>query len=130
MTPSNLQQRYDELKREIHFHNYRYHVMDNPVISDYEYDQLLVEIREIEAQHPDWVTPDSPTQRAGAAPADGFVKVQHSGPILSLGNAYSPEEIHAWIERIAKVDERALTADFVVETALSGWCFRSRRYPR
>jgi len=120
MTPSKLQQHYEELKREIHFHNYRYHVMDNPVISDYEYDQLLAEIREIEAQYPDWVTPDSPTQRAGAAPADGFVKVQHPGPILSLGNAYSPEEIHAWVERIAKVDERALTADFVVEPKLDG----------
>jgi DNA ligase (NAD+) len=120
MNQANLQQRYENLIREIHFHNYRYHVMDDPVISDYEYDQLLLEIREIEEQHPDWVTSDSPTQRAGAAPADGFVKVQHPAPILSLANAYDTGDLHAWLERIAKVDERALDADFVVEPKLDG----------
>ncbi len=120
MTPIDSRHYYEELKQEIHFHNYRYHVLDAPLISDYEYDQLLVEIRQIEAQHPDWVTADSPTQRAGAAPVEGFVKVQHPAPILSLGNAYNTEDLRAWLERIAKVDERALDADFVVEPKLDG----------
>jgi DNA ligase (NAD+) len=118
MTDNHL--RYEELKTEIHFHNHRYHVLDAPIISDYEYDQLLVELRQIEADHPDWITPDSPTQRAGAAPAEGFPKVQHPAPILSLGNAFSPSGVRAWLERIAKVDERALEADFVVEPKLDG----------
>jgi len=113
-------QGYEELKKEIHFHNYRYHVLDDPMISDSEYDQLLVEIRQIESQHPEWVTPDSPTQRAGAAPAEGFVKVQHPAPILSLANAYDADDLVAWRDRIAKVDERALDADFVVEPKLDG----------
>ena len=113
-------QDYDDLKNEIHFHNYRYHVLDDPVISDYEYDQLLLRIRDIEAQHPGWITPDSPTQRAGAPPADGFDKVQHPAPILSLANAYSADELNAWLTRIVKVDDRALNADFVVEPKLDG----------
>ncbi len=112
--------RYEELQKEIHSHNYRYHVLDDPVVSDFEYDQLLLEIRQIEEQHPDWITPDSPTQRAGAVPADGFVKVRHPAPILSLANAFDVDGLRAWLERIAKIDERALDADFVVEPKLDG----------
>jgi DNA ligase (NAD+) len=113
-------QDYEALKKEINFHNYRYHVLDDPVISDYEYDQLLVRLREIEAQYPDWISPDSPTQRTGAAPADGFVKVRHPGAILSLANAYDEADLYAWLDRIAKVDERVLNTDFVVEPKLDG----------
>ncbi|MFC1996458.1 NAD-dependent DNA ligase LigA [Chloroflexota bacterium] len=111
---------YNELKKEIHFHNYRYHVLDDPLISDYEYDQLLVEIRQIESQNPNWVTQDSPTQRAGAEPAAGFVRVQHPAPILSLANAYDTDDLRAWLERIAKIDERVLDTNFVVEPKLDG----------
>ncbi len=117
---SESHQDYEELKNEIHFHNYRYHVLDDPIISDYEYDQLLVEIRQIEFKHPDWITPDSPTQRAGAAPAEGFVKVRHPAPILSLANAFDADDLVAWRDRIVKVDERVLDADFVVEPKLDG----------
>ena len=113
-------QRYEELKKEIHLHNYYYHVLDAPVISDYEYDQLLVELRTNEAEHSDWITHDSPTQRTGAAPADGFVKVRHPAPILSLGNAFGADDVHAWLERVAKVDESVLDADFVIEPKLDG----------
>ncbi len=120
MNNSKLRQRYAELQKEIHAHDYRYHVLDNPVISDYEYDQMLLEIREIEDQHPDWVTPDSPTQRAGASPAQGFVKVQHPAPILSLGNAYDAADLRAWVDRIVKLDDRVLDADFMVEPKLDG----------
>jgi DNA ligase (NAD+) len=118
MTP--LETQYQQLKQEIHYHNYRYHVLDSPVISDYEYDQMLVQLRQIEAQHPDWVTPDSPTQRAGAMPAEGFTKVQHPAPILSLANAFDEDGVRAWLDRIAKVDERVLQADFAVEPKLDG----------
>ncbi len=115
-----LEQRYQELKKQVNYHNYRYHVLDAPVISDAEYDRLLAELRALETAHPDWVTPDSPTQRAGAAPAEGFPKVRHPAPILSLGNAFDAADVRAWLERIAKVDERALAADFVVEPKIDG----------
>jgi len=88
--------RYEELKQQLHFHNYRYHVLDDPVISDVEFDRLLKELRQIEADHPDWVTPDSPTLRAGAKPADRFVKVRHPAPILSLSNAFGGGDARGW----------------------------------
>ena len=113
-------ERYEQLKKEIHFHNYRYHVLDDPVISDAEYDQLMRELYAIEVEHPDWVTPDSPTQRAGAPPAEGFPKVRHPAPILSLANAFSDDDLRAWLERIAKLDPRVLDTDFTVEPKLDG----------
>ncbi len=112
--------RYEELKREIRYHNYRYYVLADPVISDAEYDRLMAELRRIEAEHPDWVTPDSPTQRAGAPPAEGFAKVRHPAPILSLANAFSRADLEAWLERIAKLDPRVRQAAFMVEPKLDG----------
>ena len=108
--PQPLFQRYEQLKRDIHVHGYRYHVLDAPVISDYEYDKLVAELAQIEAEHPDWVTPDSPTQRAGATPLDKFVKVRHPSPILSLANAFGTDDVRAWFERIRKLDDRARRA--------------------
>ncbi|MEJ5225687.1 MAG: NAD-dependent DNA ligase LigA [Anaerolineales bacterium] len=112
--------RYEQLKQEIHFHNYRYHVLDAPLISDAEYDRLMSELRAIEAEHPDWVTPDSPTQRAGAQVSDKFEKVRHPRPILSLANAFGAEDAHAWFERIRKLDDRVERARFVVEPKIDG----------
>ncbi|GAB4505724.1 MAG: NAD-dependent DNA ligase LigA [Anaerolineales bacterium] len=112
--------RYEELKAQVNLHNYRYHVLDAPLISDLEYDRLLAELRQIEAEHPDWITPDSPTQRAGAAPLDKFEKVRHPAPILSLANAFGAEEARAWFERIKKLDERVAAAQFVVEPKIDG----------
>jgi DNA ligase (NAD+) len=120
MSENTQRQRLNELREAIHHHNYRYHVLDDPVISDYEYDQLLLELRQIEEEHPEWVTPDSPTQRAGAKLAERFEKVTHPAPILSLGNAFDGGELRAWLERISKVDERVLDAEFVVEPKLDG----------
>ncbi len=114
------QQRYEELKQQIHFHNYRYHVMDDPVISDLEYDRLLVELRRIEADHPDWVTADSPTQRAGAVVSDKFAKVRHPRPILSLANAFGAEDARAWYDRVCKLDDRVGKTQFVVEPKIDG----------
>lgn len=88
----NTKSRYEELKQQIHFHNYRYHVLDAPVISDLEFDRLLNELKQIEAERPDLIMPDSPTQRVGAKPADRFVKVQHPAPILSLANAFDTDD--------------------------------------
>ena len=120
MPPGNFKQEYEMLKDEIRYHNYRYHVLDNPVISDYEYDQKLNQLRVIEAEHPDWVTPDSPTQRAGADPLEKFEKVEHPAPILSLANSYDAQDIRDWYERIAKLNEGVRDADFTVEPKLDG----------
>jgi len=116
----NTKSRYEELKSEIHAHNYQYHVLDAPVISDLEFDKLLNELKRIESEHPDWVTADSPTQRAGAKPADRFEKVRHPAPILSLANAFGGDDARAWLERIAKIDDRVEKAKFVVEPKIDG----------
>jgi DNA ligase (NAD+) len=120
MDTSPLRQRYAELIQQIHFHNHRYHVLDAPVISDAEYDRLLVELRQIEASHPDWVTPDSPSQRAGAGLSEKFEKVRHPHPILSLANAFGAEDARAWYERIRKLDDRVEKTRFVVEPKIDG----------
>src|SRR3990172_4649802 len=116
----NLKQKLDRLRQEINFHNYRYHVQDSPVISDYEFDQLMQRLRQIEEDHPEWITSDSPTRRAGASPAEKFVKVRHPAPILSLGNAFSAEDLLAWYERILKIDERVISTDYIVEPKIDG----------
>jgi DNA ligase (NAD+) len=116
----NTKSRYEELKQQIHFHNYRYHVLDAPVISDLEFDKLLNELKRIEAEHPDWVTSDSPTLRAGAKPADRFNKVVHPAPILSLANAFGADDARGWFERVKRVDDRVEKAKFVVEPKIDG----------
>ena len=91
-----------ELRRELELHGQRYHVLDSPLISDAEYDRLFREAQEIEAAHPEWITPDSPTQRVGGAPAEGFRAVEHAVPMLSLDNALSAEELAAFDVRVRK----------------------------
>jgi DNA ligase (NAD+) len=120
MDTSPLRQRYEELKQQIHFHNHRYHVLDAPLVSDAEYDKLVVELHQIETGHPDWVTPDSPSQRAGAEPSEKFEKVRHPRPILSLANAFGAEDARAWYERVRKLDDRVEKASFVVEPKIDG----------
>ncbi|MEI8131870.1 MAG: NAD-dependent DNA ligase LigA [Leptolinea sp.] len=113
-------QKFEALKADINLHNYRYHVLDHPIISDGEFDRLIVELRQIESDNPQWITPDSPSQRAGAAVSAKFSKLPHPHPILSLANAFGTDEIRAWIERIARIDERVLLSDFVVEPKIDG----------
>lgn len=120
MVTDTLRARAEELRRQIHFHNHRYHVLDAPLISDAAFDRLLRELQEIEAAHPALRTPDSPTQRVGGAPAERFEKVRHPAPILSLGNAFRPEEVQAWADRIARLDRRVLESAFVLEPKLDG----------
>ncbi len=100
--------RVGELREAINYHSYRYHALDDPEIADAEYDALNNELIEIEAAHPDLVTPDSPTQRIGAPPSDQFAPVPHRTPMMSLDNCFSLEELKAWGQRaerlISKVD--------------------------
>ena len=112
--------RYEELKAQVNLHNYRYHVLDAPIISDLEYDRLLNELKRIESAHPQWITSDSPTQRAGARPADRFEKIRHPASILSLANAFGGDDARAWLERISKIDDRVEKAKFVVEPKIDG----------
>jgi DNA ligase (NAD+) len=92
--------RIEELRREIEYHNRRYFVLDDPEISDAQYDALMRELMELEAQYPDLVTPDSPTQRVGGQPAAGFAKVRHEIPMLSLANAYSADDLRDFDRRV------------------------------
>jgi DNA ligase (NAD+) len=120
MEQSDDRQLMEQLRKEINFHNYRYHVLDAPLISDYEYDQMLQKLRSLEAIHPEWITPDSPTQRAGASALDRFVKVNHPAPILSLANAFTAEDVRAWYERILRLDDRVTKSKFVLEPKIDG----------
>jgi DNA ligase (NAD+) len=110
----------EELRRDIDYHNYRYFVLQDPVVSDYEFDRLLSELRSLEEQHPELVTPDSPTQRAGGEPAARFARVSHPGAILSLANSYKASDVRAWYERVLRIDERVGQAEFVVEPKIDG----------
>jgi len=94
--------RVEALRELLHHHSYRYYILDRPEITDAEYDRLFTELRELEAAHPELVSPDSPTQRVGGAVAEGFASVQHRVPMLSLDNAYSPEEIREFEARISR----------------------------
>lgn len=118
MTP---EQRIKELRDEITYHLYRYHVLDAPVISDAEYDALYQELKALEQEHPELITPDSPTQRAGAEPLDAFEKVTHPAPILSLQNAFNKEDLFAWRTRIGRyLPDPNMKLDYVVEPKLDG----------
>ncbi len=100
MTEENVVRRVAELREELNYHNHRYYVLDNPVITDYEYDRLFQELKKIEDEHPELVTPDSPTHRIGGDPADGFEQVEHRHTMLSLGNVFDDESLEAWHRRV------------------------------
>jgi DNA ligase (NAD+) len=117
---TRLQARLQALRKEINFHNYRYHVLDDPIISDSEFDRLLAELKNIESENPELITPDSPTQRVGSIPTESFNKIEHPAPILSLGNAFGADEVFAWFERLVRLDERVRRAEFVLEPKIDG----------
>jgi len=95
--------RVDELRHEIEQHNYRYHVLDAPTISDAEYDQLMRELIDLEREHPELQSSDSPTQRVGGQVSEGFAPHRHLEPMLSLGNAFTHEELRAWYRRVSEL---------------------------
>lgn len=118
--PSFARARAAELRRELSEHIYRYHVLSAPIISDAEYDALFRELQQLEAEHPELITPDSPTQRVGGYVSEKFAKVRHPAPILSLGNAFNAAEVRAWFERLTRLDDRVERAAFVVEPKIDG----------
>ena len=109
----------EKLREEIRRHEHLYYVLDKPEISDAEYDALMNELKKLEAAHPELVTSDSPTQRVGGKPAEGFKKAQHSRPMLSLDNAYSAEELADWDRRVHEL-AGALPVEYTAELKLDG----------
>ncbi|MFZ5918844.1 MAG: NAD-dependent DNA ligase LigA [Chloroflexota bacterium] len=123
MAPTEVKKQIATLREQIHYHNYRYYVLDDPVVSDAAYDRLMNELRALEAAHPELVTPDSPTRRVSGAPAEGFAKVQHPAPILSLAAAQDADGVREWFNRIGKLLPESVTPEdlaFTVEPKIDG----------
>jgi len=115
----NIKKKIEKIREEIRYHNYRYYIMDNPLISDAEYDQLMAELLNLESKYPHYITPDSPTQRVGAEPVSEFPTVRHLTPMLSLSNAFSDEELFAFDQRIKRmIEEREI--EYIVELKIDG----------
>ncbi|QNI37310.1 NAD-dependent DNA ligase LigA [Edaphobacter albus] len=108
------------LREEIHHHEHLYYVLDSPEITDAQYDALMNRLKKLEEQHPELITPDSPTQRVGGKPREGFAKVAHSRPMLSLDNAYNEEELRAWDQRVRAGLPSSETLRYVCELKLDG----------
>ena len=113
-------QRAEELHRLLDDASYEYYVLEAPTLTDAAYDRLLRELKEIEAAHPELVTPDSPTQRVGAEPATQFVKVEHLAPMYSLDNAFSADELRAWEDRNARIASEVRDGGYVCELKMDG----------
>jgi len=118
--PAAVRQRIARLRDEIDHHNHRYHVLDDPEITDGQYDRLLVELRELEGAHPELVVPDSPTQRVGGAPISEFAEVRHRKPMLSLDNAFAREDVVAFDRRVRERLETEEEVDYCCEPKLDG----------
>ncbi|RMF83750.1 MAG: NAD-dependent DNA ligase LigA, partial [Nitrospinota bacterium] len=108
------------LREAIHYHNYRYYVLDAPEISDAEYDSLFRRLQELEAAFPSLITPDSPTQRVGAPPLESFRTVTRSVPMLSLENAFSPAEVREFEARIHRMLGSEQAVEYVAEPKVDG----------
>ena len=111
--------RIEELRADLRHHEHLYHVLDAPEISDAEYDKRMNELKKLEAAHPELITPDSPTQRVGGKPAEGFVKAAHSRPMLSLDNAYNEEDLRDWDRRVHEL-AGSLPVEYTAELKLDG----------
>lgn len=103
MEKKAAQLKIEKLRELINYHNYRYYVLDDPEVSDAEYDSLMKELEALEREYPDLITPDSPTQRVGGAVLSGFQVVTHAIPLLSLANAYSQEELDSFDRRVREL---------------------------
>src|SRR4051812_2123256 len=110
----------EQLCSEINHHNYRYHSLDEPEVSDAEYDRLMQRLKDIEAEHPELITPDSPTQRVGSLPLSAFVTVVHETPMLSLDNAFSDEDLIAFNKRVQDRLKSKDEIEFACELKLDG----------
>lgn len=119
MPPANPKKKIESFREKIRHHEYLYYVLDNPELTDADFDKLMNELKRLEAQHPDLITPDSPTQRVGGKPREGFVKARHSSPMLSLDNAYSQEELRDWERRVHELSGRT-DVEYMCELKLDG----------
>jgi DNA ligase (NAD+) len=117
--PKDAEKKIEALREKIRHHEYQYFVLDHPEISDQDFDKLTKQLKDLEAEHPELITSDSPTQRVGGKPREGFVKVRHSSPMLSLDNTYSEEELRAWERRVHELTGRR-DVDYVCELKLDG----------
>ncbi|MGC9197973.1 MAG: NAD-dependent DNA ligase LigA [Acidobacteriaceae bacterium] len=113
-------ERVEALRERLRYHEYRYYVLDDPEWSDAQYDAAMNQLRALEVEHPEWVTPDSPTQRVGGKPKEGFAKVAHSRPMLSLDNVYNEGELRAWAERVTGALTAGESLRYVCELKLDG----------
>ena len=120
MSDSSLRERLRALRDQLHHHSYQYYVLDAPEIPDVEYDRLFRELQEIEAQHPEWLTPDSPSQRVGAEPLPSFNQVRHETPMLSLDNVFSEQELLDFDRRVKSRLDDAATLTYACEPKLDG----------
>ena len=108
------------LKKQLHQHNHRYYILDNPEVPDAEYDRLMQQLLQIEQQHPEWITADSPSQRVGSAPLAQFSSVQHEVPMLSLDNAFNDDELLAFDQRIRDRLKNSADIEYCCEPKLDG----------
>src|SRR5215471_2043680 len=115
----DVDRKIEQLREKIRRHEHLYYVLDAPEISDAEFDLLMQQLKRLEAEHPDLITPDSPTQRVGGKPREGFVKIAHSRPMLSLDNAFSEEELRNWDRRARELAGSA-KIEYVCELKLDG----------
>ncbi len=118
--PEDAEVRMQSLREELRHHEYLYYVLDAPEIDDLAYDALMRELQAIEREHPEWVTPDSPTQRVGGKAKDGFAKVAHSRPMLSLDNVNSEEDLRDWDRRVRELAGAGAKVEYVCEYKLDG----------
>ncbi len=116
----DTEKRIEQLREQIRYHNYRYYVLDDPIVSDAEYDALMQELLALEQRYPDLVRPDSPTQRVGAEPIEAFGTIPHAIPMLSLDNAFTHEDLRAFDERVKRLLRIQEDLDYVVEAKLDG----------
>ncbi|MFZ1917763.1 MAG: NAD-dependent DNA ligase LigA [Terriglobales bacterium] len=119
MSSPAIEKKIESLRERIRHHEYRYYVLDAPEITDAEFDALMNELKRLEAEHPQFITADSPTQRVGGKPREGFVKAKHSSPMLSLDNAYSEEELRDWERRVHELSGRS-DVEYMCELKLDG----------
>ncbi len=119
MAAKDTEKKIETLRDKIRHHEYRYYVLDDPQISDAEFDQLMIQLKKLEAEHPALITPDSPTQRVGGKPREGVVKAAHSSPMLSLDNTYNVEDLRNWERRVHELSGRK-EIEYVCELKLDG----------
>ncbi|MDO9581329.1 MAG: NAD-dependent DNA ligase LigA [Bacteroidales bacterium] len=126
-TSREVIKRIKKLRETINYHNYRYYVLNQPVISDYEYDKLMEQLIDLEKEYPELITPDSPTQRVGGEPVEGFLPVEHVPPMLSLNNTYSEEEIISFHNRIKKTlgEESSYTLELKIDGVAVSMVYRN-----